>query len=498
MGQPMRDSSVVLLDVSTRPRVQPLSERSRGLRLLQLGIAGVDLLIITAASAVGALGHTRFTVFPAATDVEAVAQSVGMWIIAAWMTANLVMGTYDRGQLSAGTIEYGRICSAAGFTAGTIGIASYLTQFELSRSFFVLLFAVGVPLLLFWRWGCRRLIHRAHARGFLLTRVVISGEPSHVDDVAKVLERESWLGYTIVGALLPSDTKGVQSTNGGVPVIGSSAATAEMALRAKADLIVFTEGAFPGAADFRRIAWDLEGHQVQMVVVPSLSDISSGRIRMRPVGGPPLVHVEQPRSVAASRGLKRAFDIVGATVLLLLTSPVMIASALAVKLHDGGPVLFRQTRVGRDGRLFECLKLRSMVIDAEAQLSRISHLNNSPEGMLFKIQRDPRITRVGSFLRRYSIDELPQLINVINGDMSLVGPRPALPSEVRRYVPDVQRRLHVRPGMTGLWQVSGRSDLSWEDTVRVDLYYVDNWSIVQDLAIVVRTVQAVLRSRGAY
>jgi exopolysaccharide biosynthesis polyprenyl glycosylphosphotransferase len=218
---------------------------------------------------------------------------------------------------------------------------------------------------------------------------------------------------------------------------------------------------------------------------------------MRPVGGLPLVHVEQPQSLGAARGLKRAFDAVGAGLLIVLTAPLMIAVALAIKLQDGGPVLFRQTRVGREGVLFECLKFRSMVIDAEARLSAITHLNTN-DGVLFKAQHDPRITRVGRLIRRYSIDELPQLFNVIVGVMSLVGPRPALPSEVRRYTPDVQRRLHVRPGMTGLWQVSGRSDLSWDDTVRLDLYYVDNWSIVQDLSIMTRTIHAIVSSRGAY
>ncbi len=269
-------------------------------------------------------------------------------------------------------------------------------------------------------------------------------------------------------------------------------------LREQADLIVFTEGAFPSSADFRRIAWDLEGHQVQMAVVPSLSDISSGRMTMRPIGGLPLVHVEQPRSLAASRWLKRSFDVVGASVLLVIGLPIMLAVAISIKLEDRGPVVFRQTRVGRDGQFFECLKFRSMVVDAEAKLAGISHLNANAGSVLFKAKNDPRITRVGGIIRRLSLDELPQLINVVNGEMSLVGPRPALPAEVRRYETDVQRRLHVRPGLTGLWQVSGRSDLSWEDTVRLDLYYVDNWSIVQDLTILGRTLHAVVRSRGAY
>ncbi|MHA3837513.1 sugar transferase [Terrabacter sp. AAH1] len=454
-------------------------------------------MIITAATALAAIGRTGLEVFDVANDVNQVAQSVGLWIVAAWMLANLLSGTYTSSHLGVGTIEYARVCSAAGLTAGAIGILSYLTKFNLSRGFFVLIFAIGVPTVLLWRWYARRLVHRAHARGRLLTRVLISGSVAHVDDVAAVLEREAWLGFRIVGALIPS-SQPLRSTPRGVPVVGTTNHTAESVLAEKADMVVFTEGAFPSAVDFRRIAWDLEGHHVQMAVVPSLSDISTGRIAMRPVGGLPLVHVGQPQSLGASRGLKRAFDLLGATALLLLASPVMLVFAIATKLQDGGPVLFRQTRVGRDGVLFECLKFRSMVVDAESQLPGITHLNQNSDGVLFKIARDPRVTKVGALMRRLSIDELPQLINVVNGDMSLVGPRPALPAEVRRYVPDVQRRLHVRPGVTGLWQVSGRSDLSWEDTVRLDLYYVDNWSLVQDLSILAKTVHAVVRPRGAY
>jgi exopolysaccharide biosynthesis polyprenyl glycosylphosphotransferase len=497
MGQPMQESGALLLDVTSRPTTQPLTERSRGMRLLKVGIAVGDLVLITGATALAALGRTSIGWFDAASDVNVVAQSVGAWIVLGWMLANVVVGTYGSSTLGVGTLEYARVCSAAGLTAGAIGIASYLTKFNLSRGFFILIFLIGIPLLLLWRWTARRLVHQAHARGHLLTRVLISGSSSHVDEVAAVLERERWLGFDIVGALVPSSNP-TSATGRGVPVVGNTTRAAESAIAEKADLIVFTEGAFPSAVDFRRIAWDLEGHHVQMAVVPSLSDISSGRMMMRPVGGLPLVHVEQPQSLGASRWSKRLFDAVGAALLLVVASPVMLASAIAVKLTDGGPVLFRQTRVGRDGHLFECLKFRSMVVDAEARLSTVTHLNANVDGVLFKAQRDPRITRVGALMRRFSIDELPQLVNVIRGDMSLVGPRPALPAEVRRYAPDVQRRLHVRPGMTGLWQVSGRSDLSWDDTVRLDLYYVDNWSIVQDLSIMTKTIDAVLRSRGAY
>jgi exopolysaccharide biosynthesis polyprenyl glycosylphosphotransferase len=215
------------------------------------------------------------------------------------------------------------------------------------------------------------------------------------------------------------------------------------------------------------------------------------------VAGLPLVHVEAPRAVHASHWAKRAFDVVGSLGLMLLISPVLLATALAVKLHDGGPVLFRQTRIGRDGRPFSCLKFRSMVTDAE-NLRTDLEVNHERSSVLFKLVNDPRVTRPGKLIRRLSIDELPQLWNVLRGQMSLVGPRPPLPHEAARYGSDMRRRLRVRPGMTGLWQVSGRSDLSWDETVRLDLFYVDNWSMVQDLNILMRTVSAVLGSRGAY
>ena len=228
-------------------------------------------------------------------------------------------------------------------------------------------------------------------------------------------------------------------------------------------------------------------------MVPSLTDVSSERLKVRPVAGLPLVHVEAPRALHASHWAKRAFDVLGSLGILLLISPVWLATALAIKLHDGGPVLFRQTRIGRDGRPFSCLKFRSMVIDAE-QLRADLEVNHERSAVLFKMADDPRVTRPGRLIRRLSIDELPQLWNVLRGQMSLVGPRPPLPHEAARYGSDMSRRLRVRPGMTGLWQVSGRSDLSWDETVRLDLYYVDNWSMVQDLTILARTVSAVLSS----
>ncbi len=234
-----------------------------------------------------------------------------------------------------------------------------------------------------------------------------------------------------------------------------------------------------------------------MVVAPSMSDISTDRLTMRPVGGLPLIHVEGSRWAHASRLGKRTFDIVGSLALILALSPFLIAATITIWMHDRKSVMFRQTRVGRHGRLFDCYKFRTMVPDAEARLAALK-AQTGHDDVLFKMADDPRITRPGRLLRRFSIDELPQLFNVLRGEMSLVGPRPPLQTEVEQYVGSTHRRLHVRPGMTGLWQVSGRSDLSWDESVRLDLYYVDNWSMVQDIDILARTVAAVVGSRGAY
>jgi exopolysaccharide biosynthesis polyprenyl glycosylphosphotransferase len=228
-----------------------------------------------------------------------------------------------------------------------------------------------------------------------------------------------------------------------------------------------------------------------------VSDVSRQRVHVRPVGGLPLLHIDPPRHVRARRRAKRVFDVVFTCALLVAVAPVLLFIALSVKLHDQGPVLFRQTRTGRDGLEFPCLKFRTMVVDAEDRLAGL-HAEQGLNGLLFKMENDPRITRPGRWLRRFSLDELPQLFNVLRGDMSLVGPRPPLPSEVAAYDGLTRRRLHVRPGMTGLWQVSGRSDLSWTEAIRLDLYYVDNWSMVQDVSILAKTLGAVLGSRGAY
>ena len=245
------------------------------------------------------------------------------------------------------------------------------------------------------------------------------------------------------------------------------------------------------------MAWRLEGTGVDLIVAPAVTEVAGPRIVVRPVAGIPLLHVEEPSLSGRARFTKNVFDRLFATLVLVLLSPLLLLLGILVRVTSHGPMLFRQTHVGRDGREFRMLKFRTMVVGAEEQLEALrTHVD--PDDVLFKLPDDPRLTRVGKWLRRHSLDELPQLWNVLVGDMSVVGPRPPLPSEVAKYADDARRRLLVKPGLTGLWQVSGRADLSWDDAVRLDLYYVENWSWVLDTLILVRTVPAVVKGRGAY
>lgn len=457
-------------------------------------VTTVDFVLILAATIMAVTGRNLLPMLVEAKDVDNLVRPLSVAIAIAWLTALALFGSYKARHLGTGTVEYKRVALASMTVAGLLGISAYLAQYPLSRAFFVLLFVIGLPLLLGGRMLLRRVIHLARRLGGLMTPVLVVGGDTHVDDVARVLRRESWLGYQVVGALTTST---LSETGTGVPVLGTVAQVVPVVQELRPGAVIFAAGSFPSSADFRRMAWQLEELKVEMIVVPALTDVSAERLEVRPVAGLPLVHVERPQAMEASRWIKRAFDIVGSAALIVFFAPLMGVLALAIKLEDGGPVIFRQQRVGRRGELFDCLKFRSMVVDAEQRLSTLQQLNEG-NGVLFKMAHDPRITRVGRFIRRYSLDEFPQFFNVFRGDMSLVGPRPALQSEVDRYDQDAMRRLHVRPGVTGLWQVSGRSDLSWEDTVRLDLYYVDNWSIIQDLSILAKTAGAVLGSRGAY
>lgn len=472
---------------------------SRWSRLAPSAAAVVlDVLIMTVVTLAAAYGRMRLPFFNAVGDVDKLVAIVGVPIVLGWVAGIAVVGGYASHVMGAGTTEYKLVVRGALVAAGATGVLCYLMKFQFSRGFFFLLIIVSVPALLVGRLVLRRVTHALRRRGHLVSRVVVAGSTAQVDEVARVLNRERWLGYRVVGAVVPA-AESAELTPGGVEVLGTTARTTAVVADTDCDIVLFAGGAVASAQQMRRAAWELADSRVQIMLVPSLTDVANDRVRVRPAAGLQLMELEGPRAQAATRISKRLFDLFGAAVLLVLASPLLIATAVAIKVHDGGPVLFRQQRVGRNGDLFDCYKFRSMVVDADTMVATVAAQNMHEEGhVLFKAEHDPRVTRPGRVIRRFSLDEMPQFLNVLRGEMSLVGPRPPLPGEVERYTDDVRRRLAVRPGMTGLWQVSGRSDLSWEDSVRLDLYYVDNWSIVQDLAILARTLMAVVSSRGAY
>jgi exopolysaccharide biosynthesis polyprenyl glycosylphosphotransferase len=324
--------------------------------------------------------------------------------------------------------------------------------------------------------------------------VLAVGGREEVEALVAELNREPYAGLTVVGACMPP---GDAVAGCSVPVVGSITTVPDAVARLGVDTVAVTASRGLTSGVLKRLGWDLEGAGVDLVVAPALTDVAGPRVHVRPVSGLQLLYVEQPEFTGPTRVIKEAVDRFFAAVALTLASPLLATIAIAVKLSSPGPVIFRQVRVGRDGALFTVYKFRTMFIDAERRVSDLWR-HNDGNGVLFKLRDDPRVTRVGRVLRRFSLDELPQLANVLMGTMSLVGPRPALPSETERYGRSTARRLLVKPGMTGLWQVSGRSDLSWEDSVRLDLYYVENWSFAGDIQILWKTLSAVVTRRGAY
>lgn len=345
------------------------------------------------------------------------------------------------------------------------------------------------------RYGLRRLLHRARRKGECMLPVIAAGRPDTVRDLVERTRAETHVGWQVAAVCLDEGTP--RGSIDGVPVVGGLDVLAEQARRGEYRVVAVTADPHWTPEKLRRLAWDLEGTSAELVVAPVLMEVGGPRLNVTGVLGMPLLRVSPPVFSGGQRVVKELVDRVGAAVLLVLLAPVLLLIAALIAISDRGPVFYRQHRVKRDGAVFRIWKFRTMRIGADAARTELAGANQAG-GPLFKLRADPRVTRVGAVLRRFSVDELPQLFNVLGGSMSLVGPRPPLPEETKAYGPEVRRRLLVKPGMTGLWQVSGRSDLSWEDSVRLDLRYVEDWSLALDAVILWKTVRAVLRGVGAY
>ena len=424
---------------------------------------------------------------------------ISILVVISWMVTLAIYGAYDIGQFGHGPEEYRDLARATLVLFAGMAMVSYILKLEVARGYVLIALPLGLIGLTLTRWLWRRWLAHQREQGKLCRDVIIVGHRAHLESLVAALRRAPAAGYRIVAACTSADTTEVA----GVPVIGSEAEAGVLARRYRPDAVICGSSAHLGPMGLRSLGWSLEGSGIDLLVVPGLTDIAGPRVITRPVAGLPMLEVDPPVFTGPKLVFKTAIDLAGGIALVLLASPVLLVVGALIKLHDRGPVFFFQERVGINGRSFRMVKFRSMVVDAEDRLAQViaetePGADGVDRGVLFKAENDPRITPIGRFIRRFSIDELPQLFNVIGGQMSLVGPRPPLPREVALYGDDVRRRLLVKPGMTGLWQVSGRSDLSWEESVRFDLYYVENWSVLGDLMILWRTVRAVLTARGAY
>lgn len=416
-----------------------------------------------------------------------------------WIASLAGTGTYNKYLVGAGTEEYRAIGRSGVLTFAALAVSSYLLKAELARGLVIPVVALWCAGSLGVHWVLRRWVSRRRALDECMFGTVVVGRADAVARMISEFNRSPEVGYRVVGACV-SDV-GVGWTRrtdiDGVPIVGSPDDALHAVDSLSADVVAVAADPDLTGPALRRLGWALAERNVELVVDPGIVEVAGPRLTMRPAAGMSILHVERPADGLARLSAKRFMDILLAVPITIAALPLMIVIALAIKLTSPGPVFFRQERVGEHGRPFRMIKFRSMVVDAEQRLKTLDRAGQV-NAVLFKQQDDPRVTSIGRIIRKYSLDELPQLFNVLLGQMSLVGPRPSLAREVAVYESDAVQRLRVQPGMTGLWQTSGRSDLTWEQSLRLDLWYVDNWSPVLDLQILVRTVRTVLGGSGAY
>jgi exopolysaccharide biosynthesis polyprenyl glycosylphosphotransferase len=453
-----------------------------------------DILVILVAVFGSQLVWFGFETVKVASDLEAIRSgytAVSIILATSWVLMLVIFATRDHKVIGSGTLEYKRVTDGTIRLFGIFAIVSFLLRIDLARGYFLTALPVGIALLLFTRWQWRQWLRRQQAKGTYISRSLLMGERQKSAHVAATIQRTQGTGLQLVGALIDDGRLDKLPVNG-VPVVGDFTDLLGAVDELGAETVILTGADEINPADMRRVGWELEARSVELIVAPALTDVAGPRIHSRPVAGMPLIHVSYPAFEGVKRLSKRLFDIIGSSLIILATSPILLVVAIAVMRSSPGNIIYRQQRIGRGGASFGMLKFRSMTQDADDQLESLLDAQGKSDTPLFKVTNDPRITPVGHTLRRYSLDELPQLFNVFIGDMSLVGPRPQRAAEVALYDDAAHRRLIMKPGMSGLWQVSGRSNLSWEDSIRLDLYYVENWSLTTDITILWRTVRAVV------
>lgn len=461
-------------------------EVNRGLRYL---ILVTDLIILIAATFIGFV--TRFSVAELNTSLTGEIQLVGTLIPPLWIVMLVLVGAYDTRVLGLGLSEYGRLIKSALWMVAIVSLVSFLGKFDTSRAYVLIAIPLGLLGLLIERWLWRRWILHQRNRGKELQPTIVVGDPDERGRIADALDDRPWAGYRVVGTMRGPVTD--QPTDVDLWIDELLRVVDEK----RASCIALTSSTNIGSADVRELSWRIEGRGIDLLISSSYGAITGPRLSLRVATGLPFMHLDEVGLSATERGLKRLLDVVGAGVLVVVLSPVLLLIALLILITSGRPVLFIQQRAGFQGEFFNVLKFRTMVPDADDRRDELRSVQVDQAPTL-KLKADPRVTPLGRFLRRWSLDELPQLFNVLGGSMSLVGPRPHPIDDVERYREGDTRRLLAKPGMTGMWQVAGRSDLSWKDAVELDLIYIENWSLLGDLTILARTLQAVVSRRGAY
>ncbi len=410
---------------------------------------------------------------------------VSLGIAVGWTLLLGLNGSRDRRILGSGAEEYRRVVAAVVWMLGGLGLLAYGFQYQVARSYVLLALPLALIALISSRWAWRAQLMRARSAGKAASRILTVEGPNDAGRLAEHVFGAPSGGLKVVGQLTVTDRVTLPQD------------VARLASKLEIDAVAVSASAHLEPAELSQLMWALEEVGADLILAPSVHGIAGPRVHTRPVEGLPLLYIDGPRYTGAMRTVKDLFDKACSAVALLLLSPIFAVIALGVKTTSRGPVFYRQTRVGLNGDAFTIWKFRSMAHGADAELLKLVREDGSFPPLI-KPMNDMRVTRLGYFLRKWSLDELPQLFNVLTGTMSLVGPRPQRPQEVMSYTAAHARRLKTKPGMTGLWQVSGRNDLEWDDAVMMDLYYVENWSLSLDMVLIWRTIFAVLRGRGAY
>jgi exopolysaccharide biosynthesis polyprenyl glycosylphosphotransferase len=484
-------SQTLLTDLGDDVWVAPIAARRIGWRrVYHAGLVTADVAAgLIAAAAVDTLAPPRSLLL----RVALTATITGLWVLAC-----RIGRAYDLRSMPSASDDLRTVLRIAVVASAVCAFLALLVDSSGLRTAVIVGLPIAAAVSGTSRVAGQRMLRIARLRGRCFNPVVVVGGEEEVLDLVGRMRRDRRMGLKPVAACLPGGGNRLSLVRHQVPVMGDVWDAALTAQRHHAAAVVVGAGPGIDATVVRRLGWQLETSGTDLVVAPPVSEVRKFRLTTRMLGAAPLVHVAGRDRNSIQFVCKEALERTVAVLALVVLAPVFFAIAVSVRISTEGSALFRQTRVGRDGREFTLYKFRTMVANAHDMRDDLIHLNICDKGLLFKIPQDPRITRIGSWLRRTSLDELPQLLNVVRGQMALVGPRPPLPSEVARYTEDVRRRLLVKPGLTGLWQVSGRSDLSWEESVRLDLRYVENWSLSLDASILLRTWSAVVKGRGAY